>query len=147
MMIYQLNVLTHAIHIHIFPDFISFSHTLSYSRTLSYPCTFLMFQAAVAFEGDNDRVKLMVLFSGEEDEGLVQAASGALAILSARKSICQKIISVSTTYTGEGEGGAQLYCVHCIENSQKIFQLLVLKLLLSLKLSPMNTYFTKFEKC
>ena len=111
MMIYQLNVLTHAIHIHIFPDFISFSHTLSYSRTLSYPCTFLMFQAAVAFEGDNDRVKLMVLFSGEEDEGLVQAASGALAILSARKSICQKIISVSTTYTGEGGGrGSIVLC-------------------------------------
>ncbi|GFO40404.1 protein unc-45 homolog a [Plakobranchus ocellatus] len=46
------------------------------------------------FEGENDRVKIMVLFSGEEDEALVRAATGSLAILSAQPSICEKIVAV-----------------------------------------------------
>ena len=47
------------------------------------------------FQGDNDRVKLMVLFCGDEDEKVVLAASGCLATLSDDEKICQKIISVS----------------------------------------------------
>ncbi|CAF0892146.1 unnamed protein product [Didymodactylos carnosus] len=34
------------------------------------------------FTPENDRIKLLVLFCGEEDEALIKAASGALAILS-----------------------------------------------------------------
>ncbi|KAI8764635.1 protein unc-45 B, partial [Biomphalaria glabrata] len=46
------------------------------------------------FDGENDRVKMMVLFSGEEDPALVRAATGALAVLSERPSICKKIVQV-----------------------------------------------------
>ncbi|XP_059159909.1 protein unc-45 homolog B-like [Physella acuta] len=48
------------------------------------------------FEGENDRVKVLVLFSGEDDPALVKAATGALAILSARPSLCRKIVKVKT---------------------------------------------------
>uniref|UniRef100_A0A0B7B3H2 Protein unc-45 homolog B n=2 Tax=Arion vulgaris TaxID=1028688 RepID=A0A0B7B3H2_9EUPU len=48
------------------------------------------------FEGENDRVKIMVLFAGDDDIPLVQAAAGALAVLSSRPSICQKIVQVSS---------------------------------------------------
>ncbi|XP_072175845.1 protein unc-45 homolog B-like [Diadema setosum] len=50
-----------------------------------------------AFElhlGDNDRVKLLVLFCGEEDPSLVKAAAGTLAILSSHEEICSKILKV-----------------------------------------------------
>ncbi|KAK3759084.1 hypothetical protein RRG08_010697 [Elysia crispata] len=46
------------------------------------------------FEGQNDRVKIMVLFAGEEDEALVRAATGSLAILSSRSTLCEKIVAV-----------------------------------------------------
>ena len=47
-------------------------------------------------EGDNDRVKMMVLFAGEEeDDALVRAASGALAFISSNTKLCQKIVQVS----------------------------------------------------
>ena len=46
--------------------------------------------------GDNDRVKLMLLYSAdEEDARLVRAASGCLAILSNHVEICKKITTVS----------------------------------------------------
>ena len=34
------------------------------------------------FVGENDRVKLLVLLTGEEDEALIRAALGTLAVLS-----------------------------------------------------------------
>ena len=48
------------------------------------------------FRGDNDRVKLMLLYCGEEDLALVRAASGTLAMLASTgdKEICNKIITV-----------------------------------------------------
>ncbi|BFZ11471.1 hypothetical protein BsWGS_14510 [Bradybaena similaris] len=48
------------------------------------------------YEGNNDRVKILVLFSGEDDLALVRAATGALAVLSARPSICRKIVQVAS---------------------------------------------------
>ncbi|XP_005094603.1 protein unc-45 homolog B isoform X2 [Aplysia californica] len=47
------------------------------------------------YEGSNDRIKLMVLYAGEEEIALVRAATGALAMLSARPTLCQKIVEVS----------------------------------------------------
>jgi hypothetical protein len=53
-------------------------------------------QVQKQFHGENDRVKLMVLYCGMEDDvKLVRAASGALATLSNDEVICQKIITVS----------------------------------------------------
>ena len=47
------------------------------------------------FKGENDRVKLLVLYSGiDDDERLVRAAAGALAIISHDPEICQKITTV-----------------------------------------------------
>lgn len=49
------------------------------------------------FEGKNDKLKFMVLLSGEEDEETMKAASGALAILtSASKKCCKKIFDVES---------------------------------------------------
>jgi len=48
------------------------------------------------FQGENDRVKLLVLYSGIlEDERLVRAASGALAMLAHDRVVSNKIINVS----------------------------------------------------
>ena len=48
------------------------------------------------FLGENDRVKLMLLYSGdEEDARIVRAASGCLAMLSNNVEVCQKITTVS----------------------------------------------------
>jgi hypothetical protein len=47
-------------------------------------------------EGENDRVKMMVLFAGEEDVALVRAASGALTFMSANPTLCKKITTVRT---------------------------------------------------
>lgn len=46
------------------------------------------------YEGENDRVKLMVLFCGEEDPELRLAAAGAIAMISSLPSIAKKIIEV-----------------------------------------------------
>lgn len=54
----------------------------------------LLKQVQEMCEGDNDRVKIMVLFAGEEDQDLVRAAAGALAIMSANKKLCKKIVKV-----------------------------------------------------
>ena len=60
---------------------------------LTFMC--IRHQVEKSFQGDNDRLKLVVLFSGEEEEGLVRAAAGCLAILSSERSICHKITTVS----------------------------------------------------
>jgi hypothetical protein len=49
----------------------------------------------VLFHGENDRVKLMVLYLAEEDPLLVRAAAGALAILSSSREVCNKIFKVT----------------------------------------------------
>ena len=54
----------------------------------------LYFQVLEAYKGENDKLKLLVLFCGEEDELLVRAAAGALAMLSEDEIICQKIPNV-----------------------------------------------------
>ncbi|CAH1772776.1 unnamed protein product [Owenia fusiformis] len=46
--------------------------------------------------GENDRVKLLVLYSGVDDMKLAKAASGALAMLSREKVICEKILQVKS---------------------------------------------------
>ena len=46
------------------------------------------------FVHENDRVKLLVLLCGEEDDALVKAASGALAILSTIQVDLEEIRSV-----------------------------------------------------
>lgn len=49
-----------------------------------------------AYEGDNDRLKLMFLFVEEEDEDTAIAAAGALAILtSMSEKCCKKLLTVS----------------------------------------------------
>ena len=55
----------------------------------------IIIQISECFEKDNDRVKMLVLFSGEDEQGLVSAAAGCLAILSVKPIICQKIVTVS----------------------------------------------------
>ena len=46
------------------------------------------------FEGENDRVKLFTLLCGDEDEKVIRAASGGLAVLSTSEKICRKILQV-----------------------------------------------------
>ena len=54
---------------------------------------------AKTFEGENDRVKYFVLLSGEEDEKIVRATSGALAILTCDSiPICNKVFEVKVYY-------------------------------------------------
>ncbi|WAR16167.1 UN45B-like protein [Mya arenaria] len=48
------------------------------------------------FEGENDRVKFFMLICGDEDEKIVRAASGALAVLTSESDIvCKKIVEVN----------------------------------------------------
>lgn len=47
-------------------------------------------------KGENDRIKLLVLFCLEEDEKLRIAASGALATFSEDEEVCSKILAVKT---------------------------------------------------
>ncbi|CAI9720409.1 protein unc-45 homolog B-like [Octopus vulgaris] len=58
-------------------------------------CNMVMSEdVAKLFEGENDRVKLLLLFTSNEDQATALAASGALAILSSSVKICQKIVQV-----------------------------------------------------
>lgn len=51
----------------------------------------------------NDRLKLLVLYSGEDDELLRRAAAGGLAMLtSMRPSLCSRIPQVVSASMGEG---------------------------------------------
>lgn len=52
---------------------------------------------------DSDRLKLMVLYSGEEDEKLRRAASGTLAMLTAlHPAICKRIPQVVSAWQWGG---------------------------------------------
>ena len=54
-------------------------------------------EVQLRFHGDDmERVKLWMLFSGEDDEQLARAASGGLAQLSHDPKICQKIMEVKS---------------------------------------------------
>lgn len=57
----------------------------------------LYIQAAEAQFGDNDRIKLMVLYCGDEDPAVQRACCGALAILSGEHSdkLVPKVTAVS----------------------------------------------------
>lgn len=53
-------------------------------------------QVRKEFHGENDRVKLIVLYCGMEDDiKLVRAASGALATLTYDSVVCHKVMTVS----------------------------------------------------
>lgn len=55
----------------------------------------------------NDRLKLLVLYSGEDDELLRRAAAGGLAMLtSMRPSLCSRIPQVVSASSRLGEGGS-----------------------------------------
>ncbi|XP_077989657.1 protein unc-45 homolog B-like isoform X2 [Glandiceps talaboti] len=53
-------------------------------------------QAFETYLGDNDKVKLMTVLAGEEDEALVLASAGALAYLSHNDIACKKITTVKS---------------------------------------------------
>lgn len=55
-------------------------------------------EVAKLFKGENDRVKLLVLFSGLEDEKMARAASGALASLTFDPEICHKVIQCTNQW-------------------------------------------------
>lgn len=51
----------------------------------------------------NDRLKLLVLYSGEDDELLRRAAAGGLAMLtSMRPTLCSRIPQVVSAWSGQG---------------------------------------------
>ncbi|XP_076457084.1 protein unc-45 homolog B-like isoform X2 [Babylonia areolata] len=60
-------------------------------------CNMMMSETVLEMcEGDNDRVKMMVLFAGEEDLHLVRAASGALAFMSSNRKLAHKMTQVQS---------------------------------------------------
>jgi len=70
---------------------------------------------------DNDRVKLLVLYCGEDDVALNLAASGALAQLTSNSDkICEKI----TTLTAFAPTFKQAACAAHIESQYRIFFIL-----------------------
>ena len=72
-------------------------HEMLRRASVECMCNMVMSEDVLdTFKGENDRVKLMLLYSGdEEDVNLVRAASGALAILSQDREICSKIVACS----------------------------------------------------
>ena len=71
-------------------------------RTPTHPAPPLQVQELFLAEG-SDRLKLMVLYSGEEDEKLRRAASGTLAMLTAlHPPICKRIPQVVSAQRGGG---------------------------------------------
>ena len=78
------------------------------------------------FLGENDRVKLMLLYSGdEEDARIVRAASGCLAMLSNNVEVCQKITTVSMSLFNTLLRDARVnvravFVLQCSEQWQKI---------------------------
>ena len=69
-----------------------------------------------------DRIKLLVLFSGEEDHNLRVAAAGALAILSSDERVCKKIMDVKSTVEimhdclSTEDPGLRLRAIHIVSN-------------------------------
>ncbi|PIK61116.1 hypothetical protein BSL78_01941 [Apostichopus japonicus] len=68
--------------------------------------SFVFSRGSERFKGENDRVKLLVLFCFEEDTKLVAAASGCLACLTRDEEICSKIFQVK-----QGLEALQVLCV------------------------------------
>lgn len=70
------------------------------------------------FQGENDRVKLLVLYSGmfddEVDERLIRAASGALATLTCDRAICHKVTTVSRAAFSCQEKGVQKFVLRIV---------------------------------
>ncbi|KAI6659582.1 Protein unc-45-like protein B [Oopsacas minuta] len=70
----------------------------------------------------NDRIKLLTLFSGEEDRHLRIAASGALCILSEDEKICKRILDVKQYFEiteellGSGDDELQFRAVYILTN-------------------------------
>ena len=56
------------------------------------------FQVAKSFEGENDRVKMFLLYCTDDDIAIVRAGSGGLAMLSHEPKIAHKIITVSVFF-------------------------------------------------
>lgn len=75
---------------------------------LTQPPPVLWPQVQDLFEATgNDRLKLLVLYSGEDDELLRRAAAGGLAMLtSMRPSLCSRIPQVVSASSRLGEGGS-----------------------------------------
>lgn len=49
------------------------------------------------YKGENDRVKLLLLYAGSvDDDPLIRAATGALAVLTHDTEICHKVVTVNT---------------------------------------------------
>lgn len=60
-------------------------------------CNLVMCEDALKlFEKENDRVKMLLLYSADEDVPTAKAAAGALAILSSSLIVCQKIVTVNS---------------------------------------------------
>ncbi|KAK3087864.1 hypothetical protein FSP39_011661 [Pinctada imbricata] len=60
-------------------------------------CNMVMSEEVVKlYEGENDKAKLMLLFCGEEDDLLIRAAAGGLAIITQNEKICRKIIKIES---------------------------------------------------
>jgi hypothetical protein len=73
---------------------------------LTWPLSHIWPQVQDLFEAQgNDRLKLLVLYSGEDDELLRRAAAGGLAMLtSMRPSLCSRIPQVVSACSGGGPG-------------------------------------------
>lgn len=73
-------------------------------------------------EDKGDRVKLLVLFAGEEDPKLAIAAAGAVAILSQDKRVCKKVMDVKSAVeivhqaVCTDDPGMQLRGIHILSN-------------------------------
>lgn len=72
-------------------------HDLIQRAAFECMCNLVMNESvAKSYEGENDKVKYMTLKCGDEDEKVVRAASGALAILTTDSDIvCKKILQVN----------------------------------------------------
>lgn len=77
---------------------------------LAHACIWLQVQDLFEAEG-NDRLKLLVLYSGEDDELLQRAAAGGLAMLTCtRPSLCSRIPQVVSVGAEVPVGGPGSPC-------------------------------------
>lgn len=72
-------------------------HEMISRAAIECTCNMVMNEAvAKTYEGDNDKVKFMTLKCGDEDDKVVRAAAGALAILTTDNAvICKKVLQVN----------------------------------------------------
>ena len=66
-------------------------------------------QVAKSFEGENDRVKMFLLYCTDEDVAIVRAGAGGLAMLSDSATICHKIITVSLPFVFRVNSSVTIY--------------------------------------